>query len=105
MRNITVPFILSLVMSTAIFAGVNEDLIQASKKGQINEVKRLIRSGAKIHARDKYPRWNAIIWASKCSTSFFLYLASHAASIMITKNTLIISFYSFINAYGVLGNS
>jgi len=44
---------LLLSFSNATMAGVNEDLLQASKSGNLNEVSRLLEIGADVNTKDK----------------------------------------------------
>ncbi|HCU00936.1 TPA: hypothetical protein DIC20_04500, partial [Candidatus Dependentiae bacterium] len=52
-------FFLTLTISS-LFAGLDEDLIEAAKNGGTKEVEELLDRGANIHARDDHAlRWAA----------------------------------------------
>jgi ankyrin repeat protein len=50
--------------ATVAIARVNEDLIEASKRGDLPEVKRLLAKGAEVNAKDEKGR-TALMRASK----------------------------------------
>jgi len=45
--------VVATLWATVAMAGVNEDLIEAAKSGDLHKVKRLIDQGAKVNAKDK----------------------------------------------------
>jgi ankyrin repeat protein len=47
---------LAVLWTIVAIAGVNEDLIEASRRGDLPEVKRLLAKGADVNAKDKFGR-------------------------------------------------
>jgi ankyrin repeat protein len=54
--------LLSLVMTAPAYADINEDLVEAAKKGDTIKVQVLLGQGADVNATAKYG-WTSLLWA------------------------------------------
>lgn len=79
-------FIFLLLLTTSVYADINEDFIEASKRGSIRFAKRYLNNGADVNAAD----WNkrtALIWAVKSSDAGMVkWLLEQGADINLKDN-------------------
>ena len=93
---LSVMLIIGLIFSfsncTVDNVKLNRMFVDAAKKGDFEELKRLLKKGAYIEAKVKYGRsfYNALLWASKNNHfEIIKFLVEHGADINSGKNSAV----------------
>ena len=66
MQRTWIILVVFVVMSPLLsFADINEDMIEASKKGRTDEVRSLLDAGAEVNVKDEWGE-TSLMWSPHC---------------------------------------